>query len=395
MKHHTFRTLFLLTLTTLVLPKTVFADEGYTLDLFDGKTLNEWSVENKCKASVKDGMILLEEGNGWLRSNNTFVDFKLHVEWKALQKSNYDAGIYVRTLPDGRTFPRTGYQANLLQGLEGNIGNLKGAVSKGLIKPAGEWNSFDITVVGETVEMIINGKKAYKVGGIKIPVGYVGLQIEVPKGGQFLIRKVQITELGFTSLFNGKDLTGWEGANGDAKQCWAVEKDELRSLKKKGPWLRSIKQFDDFNLRLEYQVAEGANSGVYVRVPKNGNHHRSEEKQPPAGFELQILDDHAEKYKNLKPYQFSGSVYDIAGANPKVCKPVGEWNQLEVNCDKYHITVIHNGTVIVDVTPEEHPKIKLRQLEGYLGLQNHGGGVAFRKMRVGPAVKDLKLPRAK
>ena len=372
---------------------TLFAaDKPVTRSLFDGKTLNGWTIENDCKVKVKDGMMLLAAGNGWLRSNNTYRDFKFHIEMKALKKEKYDAGIYIRTLPGTKPFPRKSYQANLLQGKEGNIGNLKGASSKGLIKPAGQWNVFDITVIGETVEMTINGKKAYKVGGIKIPVGYIGIQVEVPGGGQFLVRNIKVTELNFTSLFNGKDFTSWEGAGKPAENCWATQNGELVGLKKKGPWLRSKLKYGDFNLRLEYQVMAGGNSGVYIRVPKDGNHHRDDTSKPVAGLEIQILDDHAKKYRKLKPYQFCGSIYDITGATKHVCKPAGEWNTLELNCHGHHITSIHNGVVIVDATAEQFPKMKLRKLEGYLGLQNHGGGVKFRDIRIGPATKNLSLP---
>jgi len=363
---------------------------GHTLALFNGKNLDGWTIENDCKARVKDGAILLEAGNGWLRHHTPQTDFKLHVEWKALKKDKYDAGIYIRTPKTGKPFPRRGYQINLLQGKEGNIGNLKGAASKGLIKP-GTWNTFDITVIGDTVETVINGKKAYKVKGIKNPTGFVGIQCEVPLGGQFLIRKFDITELHHKTLFNGTDLTGWEGAGRPASDCWTVESGELVCLKKKGPWLRSQRAFGDFNLRLEYRVNKNGNSGVYVRVPKNGNHHRENATQPPAGFEVQILDDGYGKKRKLKPYQYCGSVYDIAGATKHVGRKPGEWNTLEINCRGRNITTLHNGELIVQVTPDTHPKINLRQRKGYLGLQNHGGGVKFSNLRIGPAIADYRM----
>jgi len=375
---------------SLVGATPLFADEpsdGHKTALFDGKSLHGWNVENGCKARVKDGAILLEAGNGWLRSDHTYTDFKLHVEWKALKKEDYDAGIYIRTPRKGKPFPRGGYQINLLQGKVGHIGNLKGATTKGLVKP-GDWNSFDVTVIGETVELHINGKKAYKVGGIKNRTGYVGIQCEVPKGGQFLIRKFDVTELKHKTLFNGKDLTGWEGAGRPAETCWTVEDGNLVCLKKRGPWLRSKDAFGDFNLRLEYLVNRNGNSGVYIRVPKNGNHHRDNASKPPAGFEVQILDDGYGRKRKLKPYQYCGSVYDIAGATKHVGNKPGEWNTLEINCHGQHITTIHNGEMIVDVTPEKFPKITLRKLKGYLGLQNHGGGVKFRNLRIGPPVKE-------
>src|SRR6516162_4863955 len=87
--------------------------------LFDGRSLDGWSAENGCEAGVENGLLVLKAGDGWLRSDRTYADFVLHVEWKALKAADYDAGVYIRTLPEGTPFPKTGYQVNLLQGKEG------------------------------------------------------------------------------------------------------------------------------------------------------------------------------------------------------------------------------------------------------------------------------------
>ncbi len=355
----------------------------FNYSLFDGQSLQGWNIENGCEADVVDGQLRLKAGNGWLRSDHQYSDFKLHVEWKALQAAKYDAGIFIRTANGGAPFPKQSYQINLLQGKAGNIGNLPGASSTGLVKED-DWNSFDITVVGETVALEINGKPAYKTGGLKVRVGYVGFQIEVPLGGQYLIRNIQLTELNTKALFNGKDLTGWEGVGEPAEKCWKVADGLLLCTGQPGPWIRSAAEYGDFNLRLEYQVDAGGNSGVYVRVPADGNHHRENDTAPPAGFEVQILDDDDPQYKNLKDYQFSASVYDIAGAQPHVCNPHGQWNTLEINCQGGNISTTHNGKIVTRVTPETHPLSKLRQLKGFLGLQNHSSLVKFRNVRVGP-----------
>lgn len=361
----------------------------FTHSLFDGQSLDDWTIENGCEAAVEDGLLVLKAGNGWLRSDSVYRDFVLHVEWKALKAADYDAGIYIRTLPGGTPFPKNSYQVNLLQGKEGNIGNLPGASSSGLIKP-GEWNVFDITVVDERVSLSINGREAYSITGLKQPVGYVGLQCEVPKGGQFQLRNLRITEFGYSSLFDGKDLAGWEGAGAPAEKCWHVKEGLLQCTGAPGPWLRSKEQFADFNLRLDYQVSPGGNSGVYVRVPADGNHHRENDQSPRAGFEVQVLDDGAAQHKDLKDYQYSGSVYDIAGATKRVSKPPGRWNTLEINARGQEITVTHNGIVVVDLDPEKFPLIKLRETKGFLGLQNHSTLVSFRNLRIGPAlVKDM------
>lgn len=358
---------------------------GVETSLFDGRTLNGWTIENECEAAVQDGMLLLKSGDGWLRSDHEYADFVLHVEWKALKAEKYDAGIYIRTKVGGGPYPKNGHQINLLQDREGDLVGNRDATSDGLIK-AGEWNTFDITVEGDRVTNVINGKLAWSVPGLKNRTGHVGFQIEVPLGGQFLVRNVSIKELGYESLFNGNDLNGWEGAGQSADVCWKVEEGAITCTGEKGPWLRSQAEYGDFNFRFDYMVSPGGNSGIYVRVPKNGNHHRDDESKPQAGFEIQVLDDSAEKYAKLKPYQYCGSLYDICGSSEHVGRKPGEWNTLEINCEGQNVTTVHNGVKIVEVTPDSHPLINLRMLKGYLGLQNHSTVVRFRNLRIGPAL---------
>jgi hypothetical protein len=362
-------------------PSPMSVAKGNAFSLFDGKTLDGWTIENGAVVEIQDGQLLLKDGNGWLRSDHQYADFKIHVEWKALKAEKYDAGIYIRSSQEGTPFPKPSYQINLLQGKEGNISNLPGASSTGLIK-SGDWNTFEITVVADTVALEINGKPAYKVGGLKAKTGYIGLQVEVPLGGQYLIRNMKVTELGYQSLFNGEDLTGWEGADAAAEKCWEIQDGVLACTGQKGPWLRSAKEYGDFNFRLDYQVSAGGNSGVYVRVPKDGNHHRENDSLPAAGFEVQMLDDAADQYKDLKDYQFSASVYDIAGAKPRNSKPHGQWNTLEIDCLGGMIKTVHNGKTVVEVSPDSHPLSKLRQQSGFLGLQNHSTLVRFRNIRI-------------
>ena len=96
-------------------------------------------------------------------------------------------------VPKGRPWPPR-YQANIRQGIEGNVGSLKGARSKGLTKP-GEWNRFVLTVQGTRASLEINGKPAWQADGLKLPKGCLSLQAEVPGGGQFLFRNVRLEVL--------------------------------------------------------------------------------------------------------------------------------------------------------------------------------------------------------
>ena len=195
-------------------------------------------------------------------------------------------------------------------------------------------------------------------------------------------------EKGYKPLFDSTSLAGWEGAGQPAEKCWKVEEGTIVCTGEKGPWLRSKEQFEDFNLRLEYKLKPGGNSGVYIRVPENGNHHGE-----GAGIEVQVLDDGAERYKTLKAYQYTGSLYAIAPATKHVAKEAGQWNTLEINCKgmKYH--VIHNGVTIMATDESAFPELKVRLPKGFLGLQNHSEEVWYKSLRIGPAL-DLPIEPA-
>lgn len=183
----------------LLLPNMLFAEDDPKADekfvsLFDGKTLDGWKVE-KCEVEIQDGCIFLKGGNGWVRREKSYGDFVLELEWKALKKEKYDSGVYIRAVPPtGRaTWPRRN-QVNLRQDLMGNIQEFKGAVARpDLVKP-GDWNKFRLVVVGKTAELLINGKEAWKIDNLTPATGLIGLQCEVPNGGQFLFRNIRISE---------------------------------------------------------------------------------------------------------------------------------------------------------------------------------------------------------
>jgi len=185
---------FLLLLTLLT--TGVASAQNKRIPLFDGKTLDGWTVI-KCEAEVEDGNILIKSGNGLVQTDKKYADFVLEFDWKALAEDKWDSGVYFRynSVPEGRPWPPR-YQANLRKAMEGNVGGIKGATSKGLIKEH-DWNSFKLTLKGSEIELEINGKPAWKADGIKdLDKGFIALQAEVPQGGRHLFRNIFITELG-------------------------------------------------------------------------------------------------------------------------------------------------------------------------------------------------------
>jgi hypothetical protein len=167
---------------------------GEAVILFDGQTMTGWKVTG-CEAEVQDGAILLKAGNGMVRTEKVYKDFVLEIEWKALKNDMWDSGVFFRCgdAPTGAAWPKT-YQANLRKGLEGNVQELPDARSKDLVKN-GEWNRFKLTVKGTKAELEINGQPAWKADGVNTPEGFIGLQAEIPGGGQFLFKNIRITEL--------------------------------------------------------------------------------------------------------------------------------------------------------------------------------------------------------
>jgi len=185
---------------------------------------------------------------------------------------------------------------------------------------------------------------------------------------------------GFVSLFDGQTLNGWVGAT----KGYVVESGALVCLPQGGGNLYTEKEYGDFVLRFEFKLSPGANNGLGLRAPLQGD-------AAYVGMESQILDDTSERYKNLKPYQYHGSIYGVAPAKTGHQKAIGEWNVQEVTCKGRQVTIALNGTTIVDVNLDEvtrngtadgRPHPGLARAQGHIGFLGHGTRVEFRNLRV-------------
>lgn len=205
--------------------------------------------------------------------------------------------------------------------------------------------------------------------------------------GIAVVQSADAPPAGFTPLFNGKNLDGWK-VHAGKMDVWSADGGMLVVNGRGGGWLMTEKEYGDFELRLEYRLPKRGNSGVALRAPLQGD---------PAyqGMEIQILDD--ENYKGIKPWQFTGSIYDVVPPSKHVSKPAGEWNAMRIIAKGRQITVELNGTKIVDANLDEYkdrvkpnPEKKLAghpgllRTTGHLGLQSHDGRVEFRNIFVKP-----------
>lgn len=192
----------------------------------------------------------------------------------------------------------------------------------------------------------------------------------------------QESDHGFTPLFNGKNLDGWVGN----KESYQV-KDGLIVIEPNGGEggnLFTEKEYGDFILRFEFQLTPGANNGLGIHAPLEGD-------AAYTGKEIQILDNEAEKYAGLEVYQYHGSVYGVIPAKQGFLKPPGEWNQQEVIVQHPKIKVILNGETILEgdyleasrngtLDGKDHPGLKRRS--GYIGFLGHGDVVRFRNIDI-------------
>ncbi|MDZ7604564.1 MAG: DUF1080 domain-containing protein [Cyclobacteriaceae bacterium] len=187
---------------------------------------------------------------------------------------------------------------------------------------------------------------------------------------------------GFVLLFNGENLDGWVGNKTD----YVVEDGIIVLHPGNGGSgnLFTEKEYADFNFRFDFQLTPGANNGLGIRAPLEGD-------AAYVGMELQILDNTADKYKDLHDYQYHGSVYGVIPAKKGFLKPVGEWNHEEVIVQGDSVTVILNGEVILEGNIREASKggtldgkkhKGLKNKQGHIGFLGHGDTLSFRNIRI-------------
>ena len=192
---------------------------------------------------------------------------------------------------------------------------------------------------------------------------------------------------GFYSLFNGRNLDGWrevQGPPGSFKVAdGVINGSRGKKSSRTAYWLSTVKQYGDFELRLQYRIPKKGNTGVFIRVPDyKGRTSRR-------GMEIQILDDHA----NTGPPTAgdTGAIYQVVAPSKRASKPPGQWNDMAILCHGERIKIAINGKTVVDVKMKDYEKLKNRPRRGFIGLSAHSHVTSYRNVRLRVIGKDAEI----
>lgn len=353
---------------------------------------------------------LVNDGHGlYATTAEQFGDIEFHIEYKTVAKA--DSGIYLRGSPQVQIWDFTEgggkWDRGADKGSGGLFNNAAGSAGRHPLvladKPFGEWNKFRIIQVGSRTTVYLNDRLVVnnaimenlwgRESGAALPArGPIHLQTH---GGEIRWRNLYVREIKpdeanallrgsdadkkFTSLFNGRDLSGWQGA----AENYEIRDGAIVCKEGKGGVLYASESYGDFQARLEFKLPPGGNNGLAIRYPGEGD-------AAYGGMcELQVIDNTAEKYAELDTRQYHASAYGMVPAQRGYLRPVGQWNYQEVTVRGPTIKVELNGTVILDADLStvsdymaDSPHPGKDRAEGYFGFAGHNDPVMFRAIAI-------------
>ena len=367
--------------------------------------LKTWTADMRQHWKVVDGE-LHNDGNGkYATTDKDYGDFELLVEYNMAPMG--DSGIYLRNVPQVQIWDPNNekeWKNGAQKGSGGLWNNSPGAPGKDPLvladKPAGEWNSLRVVMVGARVSVWLNGQLTVDHAILE---NYYDRKVAIPGKGPLCLqthgapikwRHIYIREIngaeankllatkandGFKSIFNGKDFDGWAG---DIDNYQVVD-GAIRCKPQKGGNIYHKNDLTDFVARLEFKLPPGGNNGLCIRYPGSGN-------TAYLGMcECQVLDDNYEAatHSQIDPRQAHGSAYGMVAAQRGYQRPIGEWNFQEVTVVGPTLKVELNGFVILDadlskvdmatvMANSAHPGKE--RTHGFFGFAGHNDPVEFR-----------------
>jgi hypothetical protein len=437
------------------------AAESKWMELFNGTNLDGWIQRGgKATYSVEGdtivGTSVLNTANSFLCTEQTYGDFILEYEFKVDPRLN--SGVQIRsacfdeatslewqgqtkTIPAGRVH---GYQIEidadpkrdrwwtagiydearrgwLYPGALGGDGAAFTKAGRELLKQ-GDWNKVRVEASGDSIRVWLNGKERAAINDGMTPRGFIALQVhgignkQELEGTQVRWRNLRLKELvnnlsdaekaeGWKLLWNGRNTRGWRSAKSAdfPKTGWEIRDGVLTVLESGGGEsaaggdIITRDRYANFELRLDFKITPGANSGIKYFCQPNldpiTGAGAKAQTGSAIGLEFQILDDerHPDARQGRDGNRTVGSLYDLIPADAaKRPSPIGQWNTARIVSNGHHVEHWLNGLKVVEYergSPafrEIVAQSKYRNIpgfgewpDGHILLQDHGNTVSF------------------
>lgn len=375
--------------------------DGWSL-LFDGKTLSGWrdfkgdSVSIapwKAEKGTLTSLGLGSDSTGYIVTTKEYENFIVSFDWKISEGGNSGFLYHVVERPELKVPYVTGPEYQLIDdaGFPEKIEEWQKAgtdyamytcdTTKKVLKKAGEWNNSKIVFDNGHVEHWLNGQKVLEFeawtpdwfcrknsgkwdNAPEYGLARSGVIALQDHGSRIWFRNMKIKELPRKpkqeSLFNGKDLTGWDVYG---TELWYVDNGEL--VCESGPdkeygYLGTNKYYNDFDLNLEFKQEANGNSGVFIRsYIKTG--------VQISGWQVEVAPRDHDTGGIYESYG-RGWIYQIPDEKENILKE-GSWNTMRIKVVGDKITTWLNGEVMTDLTDA-----RIGQGKGRILLQIHSGG---------------------
>ncbi len=289
-----------------------------------------------------------------------------------------------------------------------------------------DWNKVRVSAMRDRIRTTLNGTPCADINDSRVAFGFIGLQVhdigndKSKDGTKVRWRNLRIQEMkppgasgattlgdeekasGWKLLWDGKTGAGWRGARSQTfpKGGWTM-RDGILSIHETGGGESSAagdiittEKYGDFELKLEFRMTPGANSGIKIFVDPSLNKGAGSS----IGPEFQILDDarHPDAKLGKNGNRTIGSLYDLIPApKDKKVRPIGEWNEARILSRGMSVSFWLNGEktvefergaddwrkMVADSKYKDWPNFGELK-EGHILLQDHGNLVSFRNIRI-------------
>lgn len=415
------------------------ADEGW-VPLFDGKSTAGW-VQRGGKAvyTVEDGALVgrtvLDSPNSFLCPPKEYADFVLEFEVWVDPKLNSGVQIRSASRPDYRNGVVHGYQIEIDPSERAWSGGIYDEQRRGWLAnpkddPAartafkvGEWNRYRVEAAGDRLRTWVNDVPVSDLVDGMTRSGFIGFQVHQAKEAALAVtwRNIRLKDLapvktglapntltdaeraeGWRLLWDGHTTWGWRSAKGKEfpKEGWEIRDGELSVVETGGAESRAggdivtERTYGAFDLKVEFRLTPGANSGIKYYVDTELN----KAEGSAIGLEFQLLDDavHPDAKMGRDGNRTLASLYDLIPAAPgKRVKPIGEWNEARVVSAGRHVEHWLNGAKVLEYERGSEEFRKLVDVskykvwpafgekpDGHILLQDHGNRVSFRNVKI-------------